>query len=815
MRRFHISKLILFSLIGIIIGQNHSPYLDIANELLVRKKLSKKLPDVFDDVKFSEMVDNIDNIAQINSKTHADLLSIQSPEFHWCYAQTYHLAGLPAKSLDHYRQYKIQTLDKTVSIHKLFQKDINELEVALENQQTKLAYDIYETINSFKSEEETPSSSQIQELQKILNTFNELNSNSRIILSDGIMGSQTKSAVYDFEENNPYFVSPNGLQSVSVASLEISSSQSSIKPVLAIPQLEPQTRQNAIAAFSSVGNPISLSTTIIVDADKIKSIPAASIAELLEYVIGVNIKSHGASDVLANISTFGGTGEQTLILVDGLKISNQQTLHHDLDLPINIDDIKQIEIYRNAAARQYGSGAVSGVVNIITKKGDERNSYLATEYGDYSLLNGNLMVNIPIGKSFHNLSFTSLSSSGYKTNTDFLKNTFYYKYYLQDGKTSTNFSFGYLTRGNGIINHLDNVYQNQYEKNSTKFFNSKIHWDFGRIKLESNTHWFDHRDELASNKEIGGWDNYSNTETGVNFNANSKSKWGNRKTGFTFNRETNSNTTVKEITRDHYTFTFQEFILSKKINFDFGFSSNYYDDFGWFAAPGYQLVYNINNNANIYHKYNRGFRLPSFYEMYADDYIYNGNKGLIGESINAFEYGIQIYGSAIRMTASQFYKNSENVIDWYTTTSGNIKTWKAASISDVLTSGHNMQLELYPKIIKRLNFVNRFELGYAYLDIEHNGEKDEYKNVSHYLKHQVIFGISYHLPFGISRSWYVRYEQPITYDNRTIIDTQIHYSIWRIESTLNINNVFNVEYEDVEDITLPGRWIRFSLRYNL
>ena len=122
MRRFHISKLILFSLIGIIIGQNQSPYLDIANELLVRKKLSKKLPDVFDDVKFSEMVDKIDNIAQINSKTHADLLSIQSPEFHWCYAQTYHLAGLPAKSLDHYRQYKIQTLDKTVSIHKLFQK---------------------------------------------------------------------------------------------------------------------------------------------------------------------------------------------------------------------------------------------------------------------------------------------------------------------------------------------------------------------------------------------------------------------------------------------------------------------------------------------------------------------------------------------------------------------------------------------------------------------------------------------------------------------------------------------------------------------
>lgn len=167
------------------------------------------------------------------------------------------------------------------------------------------------------------------------------------------------------------------------------------------------------------------------------------------------------------------------------------------------------------------------------------------------------------------------------------------------------------------------------------------------------------------------------------------------------------------------------------------------------------------------------------------------------------------------MTASQFYKNSENVIDWYPVTSGNTITWNSTNVTDVLTSGHNMQLELYPEIIKRLSFIDRFELGYAYLDIEHNGEKDDYKNISHYLKHQLVLGAQYRLPFGISRSWYVRYEQPNDQDNRTIFDTQIHYKIWRIETTLNINNVFDVQYEDVEDTALPGRWIRFSLRYNL
>jgi len=791
-------KLFLISLTGILFTQVQSPYLDIANELLVRKKLAKKLPDVFDNAKFSEVVNKIDVIAGISPKDHDTRMAIINPEFHWCFSQAYLLANKSAKSIDHYRKYKIQLLNNTASTHALFQKNINELEIALENNQAILAQAIFATITDFKNTAEPPTNARIQKLQDNLNTFNELSNSGQIISEDGNMGPQTKSAIYDFEENNPYFVSQSEIQSSLVKSVEISSIPTTIRPVASSSQLD---------SWQIAGdNAIHLSTRIIVSADKIKSIPGTSIAEVLENVLGINIKRQGASDVLANMSTFGGTGEQTLILVDGLKISNQQTLHHDLDLPINIDDIKQIEIYRNAAARAYGTGAISGVVNIITKTGGERKTYLAAELGDYSLLNSNLMVTVPIGKSFHNLSFNSLSSEGYKANTDFLKNTFYYKYSLQDGKTLTNFSYGYLSRGNGIANHVS-----QYEKNVTKFFNSKIQWDFGKIKLENNTHWFDHRNELAHDRTIGGWNNYSNTEIGANFNANFKSRWGNRKTGFTYNRETNSNTAVKEITRDHYSLTYQEFISSNKINLDFGISNNYYDDFGYYAAPGYQLVYNINNNANIYHKYDHGFRLPSFYEMYADDYNYVGDASLNGESINSFEYGIQIYGSALRMTASQFYKNSENVIDWYRQASG----WKSANVKDVLTSGHNMQLELYPEIIKRLSFIDLFEIGYAYLVIEHNGEEDNYKNISNYLKHQLIFGTQYRLPFGISRSWYVRYEQPNDQDNRTIFDTQIHFKIWRFETTLNINNVFDLQYEDVEDTALPGRWIRFSLRYNL
>ena len=132
------------------------------------------------------------------------------------------MAGKSVESLDHYRQYKIQPRSSSESIHPLFQKPINELETTLENYQSNLAHEIYTTISDFKNKTGTPTNSQIQMLQNKLNIFNELNLSNQPLTIDGLIGSQTKSAIYDFEEKNPYFVSQKEIKSLPATSLEIS-----------------------------------------------------------------------------------------------------------------------------------------------------------------------------------------------------------------------------------------------------------------------------------------------------------------------------------------------------------------------------------------------------------------------------------------------------------------------------------------------------------------------------------------------------------------------------------------------------------------
>ena len=73
---------------------------------------------------------------------------------------------------------------------------------------------------------------------------------------------------------------------------------------------------------------------IVIGRNDIESLPVHSVQGLLEYALGVDVKQRGPLGVQADVSIRGGTFEQTLVLIDGTKVSDPQTGHHNLDLPL-------------------------------------------------------------------------------------------------------------------------------------------------------------------------------------------------------------------------------------------------------------------------------------------------------------------------------------------------------------------------------------------------------------------------------------------------------------------------------------------------
>jgi vitamin B12 transporter len=77
---------------------------------------------------------------------------------------------------------------------------------------------------------------------------------------------------------------------------------------------------------------------------QIESMPVQNVNELLQYVSGVDFRQRGAWGAQVDVSLRGGTFDQTLILVNGIKMNDPQTGHHNMNLGIDLASIKQIEV---------------------------------------------------------------------------------------------------------------------------------------------------------------------------------------------------------------------------------------------------------------------------------------------------------------------------------------------------------------------------------------------------------------------------------------------------------------------------------------
>ena len=124
----------------------------------------------------------------------------------------------------------------------------------------------------------------------------------------------------------------------------------------------------------------------ILTQDDLQRLPNRSINELLANIPGVDVRQRGPFGSQADISIDGGSFEQTAILLNGVKITDPQSAHHNMNLPVPLEAIDRIEIIRGPASRIFGINALTGAINIVTKK-IESNQISAQVYGGSSFKN--------------------------------------------------------------------------------------------------------------------------------------------------------------------------------------------------------------------------------------------------------------------------------------------------------------------------------------------------------------------------------------------------------------------------------------------
>ena len=164
---------------------------------------------------------------------------------------------------------------------------------------------------------------------------------------------------------------------------------------------------------------VTASATVIT-ADDLEALQAKTVLDALRYVPGLDVIQSGSRGTNTTIFVRGSESDHVLVLLDGVEV-NSTTLGAFNFAHLTTENIERIEVLRGAGGTLYGSQAIGGVINIITKRGQGAlEAGLSVEGGNGWTHRQVLTLQGESGRLGYSLSAARMESDGFrKVNDDY------------------------------------------------------------------------------------------------------------------------------------------------------------------------------------------------------------------------------------------------------------------------------------------------------------------------------------------------------------------------------------------------------------
>lgn len=605
--------------------------------------------------------------------------------------------------------------------------------------------------------------------------------------------------------------------------------------------------QRSPALFSQVARIIS-----VIERKEIEQAPAQSVQDLLEYFAGVDVRQRGAEGIQADVSIRGGTFDQTLILLNGVNITDPQTGHHNLNLPISLSQVERIEILEGPAARIYGPNAFSGAINIVTQQADSKLIRASLSAGSFGYFDGNLSGSFVTGKLNHSVAVNRKSSDGYINNTDFKSSNLFYSNQLFAEKGTFSFQAGTSGKSFGANSFYTPKYPNQYEATKTIFTSAK--WESNsKIHLTPLVYYRRHQDrfELFRDNPASWYSNHNYHLTNVyGANLNSWFQWNLGKTAFGVEfRSENILSNVlgedldqpqdvpgedaqftKSAGRNTVSVFFEHAAYINNWTFTAGLMSNYISEssLGIHVFPGFDVSYNFIPEFKIFTSYNTSLRMPTFTDLYYKGPTNIGNPDLNPEKSATIEGGLKLNQPFIKGHVVVFYRQGKDIIDWVKMNEGEV--WQPKNLTQLNSLGTEVQLQFNLKQQFGGMVPNKIMLSY----FNNNLEKANLDFISNYvldnLKHKFVGSVNQSFTKNLSVDIKTTFQNregtytefvdsnpgnEVDYKSFWLVDAKLNYNWKYLNVYVSANNLFDNTYNDIGNVVQPGRWFKAGISYQL
>ncbi len=570
----------------------------------------------------------------------------------------------------------------------------------------------------------------------------------------------------------------------------------------------------------------------VLDRKMIQAMPVHSVNDLLNYVAGIDVRERGVMGAQADIGINGGTFDETLILLNGVKIIDPETGHLMMNLPFNLSDVQRIEILKGPAASAYGVNAINGAINIVTrqpnKTGVTAHLYTGSSFKRdtvnnhvYAGLGVEASASVTTEKTKQYLSIGTVQSNGYRHNTDIDTKKIFYTNKLQVRKGSAiDMMAGYISNDFGA----NGFFAAPVDVESKEKVQTTLAAIKGTIKLSdawtlrpgvSYRYNFDHyildrfHPEKYENKH------YMNS-IDVTINNTVKTSFGVLGFGIAYRNDAITSNSLGKHSRNNWgVFGNYGLHFLEKMSVNAGVYANYNPDYGWDIMPSVDVGYQLTKQLRIYANAGTGMRLPTYIDLY---YVGPVNKGYVGikpEKSWQASLGTKYNTGRLRVTAEYFFRQTNDFIDWV---KNNLDDpWQSRNYTRVDMNGIALTANYVLLPYSQASRVGlKAKLAYTYLNPKTEGSGSY--TYSHYaldnLKHQLTgtFNIQFLNRFNLTIGG--TYEKRVTGKDYLLLATRLSARFKAFEVYADIDNLTNVNYVEAGAVPLPGRWVSVGLKWH-
>jgi vitamin B12 transporter len=570
-------------------------------------------------------------------------------------------------------------------------------------------------------------------------------------------------------------------------------------------------------------NKVSRNITVI-NRKAIETTPARSLQEILSFTPGVDVRQRGVSGVQADIGIRGGNFEQTLMLINGIKLTDPQTGHHMVNIPVPLQAIQRVEVLKGPGSRIFGQNAFAGAVNVITTLSDKKSLNIQGFGGDFGMRGGSIVSSLPVGKYKQTISASYDASDGHWYNSDFkVTNLFYESGFDINDRNEIRAMAGYSDRDFGANGFYTNSFPDQWESVQTFLAALSHTYRFDKLYFQTRGYWRRNDDEFRLRRNEPAF--YTNLHTSdvfaLELNGTYTSKIGTTGFGIEGREEKIESTNLGNRSRTFAGFFAEHRIeFADKFDFRAGLYSNYYNEYKWKHFPGAEIGYQVNAYSRLYSNYGISFRIPSFTELYYEDPSNQSNPDLLPEEAENFEIGWKFSKSRLRTELVYFHRFTENLIDWNrepSETQPNRNKWTPQNISEVRFNGVETSIQYLADLGGENAKIKELMLSYNYINADLNQAQGvESRYALNSLRHQVIGGIQAEFAKRTELTIKGRYIERMALEPYFLLDARLDYNrLKKFGLFLEASNITDADYVEAGFVQMPGRWFKAGFMINL